>query len=222
MLGLLEKFTSLSELIGQSALENIDSDQILLMNSISWEIYETLLQNLPDNSHYRLKYLTGTLEIMSPSRRHEFDKKIIALLLETYFLELDIDFYPLGSTTFRKQAAARGIEPDECYCFDSEKPIPDIAIEIFVTSGGIDDLAIYQGLGVSEVWFWQNNHFALYSLEGDEYQPISRSKFLPNLDLSLLASLVVSGDRPKEIISKFRQIALKSITNIHNLFCRQF
>jgi hypothetical protein len=98
MLGLLEKFTSLSQFIGQSALQNIDSDQILLMNDISWEIYETLLQNLHDNSHYRLKYLAGTLEIMSPSRRHEFDKKIIALLLETYFLELDIDFYPLGST----------------------------------------------------------------------------------------------------------------------------
>ncbi len=86
-----------------------DSDQILLMNGISGDIYETLLQSFPNNSHYRLKYLEGTLEIISPSRRHEFNKKIIALLLEAYFLEIGIDFYTLGSTTFRKQTAARGI-----------------------------------------------------------------------------------------------------------------
>ncbi|MEH2325253.1 MAG: Uma2 family endonuclease [Nostoc sp.] len=205
MLGLLEKFSRLEELISQSALKNLDSDQILLMNGISWDIYETLLQGVPNNSHYRLKYLEGTLEIMSPSRRHQFNKKIIALLLEAYFLETGIDFYPLGSTTFRKQTAARGIEPDECYCFDSEKPVLDLAIEVIVTSGGIDDLVIYQGLGVPEVWFWQNNQFSLYSLRGDKYESISKSEFLPNLDLNVLASFVISDEKPREIILKFLQ-----------------
>ena len=205
MLGLLEKFSRLEELMSQSALQNVDSDQILLMNGISWDIYETVLQGFPNNSHYRLKYLEGTLEIMSPSRRHEFDKKIIALLLETYFLETGIDFYPLGSTTFRRQTAARGIEPDECYCFDSEKPVPDLAIEVVVTSGGIDDLVIYQGLGVLEVWFWQNHQFSLYYLRGDKYEQILKSEFFPDLDLNLLASLVMSGDKPKDLILKFRQ-----------------
>jgi hypothetical protein len=41
---------------------------------------------------YLLLIWKGTLEIMSPSRRHEFNKKIIALLIESYFLETDIDF----------------------------------------------------------------------------------------------------------------------------------
>ncbi|MBG1271493.1 Uma2 family endonuclease [Nostoc sp. WHI] len=205
MLGLLEKFSRLEELMSQSALQNIDSDQILLINGISWDIYEKLLQSCENTSHYRFKYLEGTLEIMSPSRRHEFDKKIIALLLETYFLETGIDFYPLGSTSFRREAAARGIEPDECYCFDSEKPVTDLAIEIVVTSGGINDLVIYQGLGVPEVWFWQNNQFSLYYLRNDKYEQISKSEFLPDLDLNLLASLVTSGEKPREIILKFLQ-----------------
>ncbi|HYX16162.1 MAG TPA: Uma2 family endonuclease [Nostoc sp.] len=205
MLGLLEKFSRLEELMSESALKNVDSDQILLMNGISWDIYETLLQGFPNNSHYRLKYLEGTLEIMSPSRRHEFNKKIIALLLEAYFLEIGIDFYPLGSTTFRKQTAARGIEPDECYCFNSEKSVPDLAIEVVVTSGGINDLIIYQGLGVPEVWFWQNHQFSLYYLRGDKYESISKSEFLPNLDLNLLASFIVSDEKPREIILKFIQ-----------------
>ncbi len=205
MLGLLEKFSRLEELMSQSALKSVDSDQILLMNGISWDIYETLLQGFNNNSHYRWKYLEGTLEIMSPSRRHEFNKKIIALLLEAYFLEAGIDFYPLGSTTFRKQTAARGIEPDESYCFDSEKPVPDLAIEVVVTSGGINDLVIYQGLGVPEVWFWQNNQFLLYYLRDQKYESISKSEFLPNLDLNLLASFIISDERPREIILKFLQ-----------------
>ncbi|MCC5654660.1 Uma2 family endonuclease [Nostoc sp. XA013] len=205
MLGLLAKLSKWEELTSQPALENIDSDQILLMNGINWDIYETLLKSCQNTSHYRFKYLEGTLEIMSPSRRHEVDKKIIALLLETYFLEKGIDFYPLGSTTFRREAAARGIEPDECYCFNSEKPVPDLAIEIVVTSGGIDDLLIYQGLGVPEVWFWQNNQFLLYYLRGNRYEQITKSELLPDLDLSLLASFVMSGEKPKDLVSKFRE-----------------
>ncbi|MBF2006223.1 MAG: Uma2 family endonuclease [Chlorogloeopsis fritschii C42_A2020_084] len=205
MLGLLAKLNQWEELTSHSALHNVDSDQILLMNGISWDIYETLLKSCQNISHYRFKYLEGTLEIMSPSRRHEVDKKIIALLLETYFLEKGIDFYPLGSTTFRREAVARGIEPDECYCFNSEKSIPDLAIEIVVTSGGIDDLLIYQGLGVPEVWFWQNNQFLLYYLRGNKYEQINKSELLPDLDLNLLASLVMSGEKPKVLISTFRQ-----------------
>jgi Uma2 family endonuclease len=205
MLGLLAKLSKWEELTSQSALNNLDSDQILLMNGISWDIYETLLKSCQNNSHYRLKYLEGTLEIMSPSRRHEVDKKIIALLLEIYFLEIGIDFYPLGSTTFRSEAASRGIEPDECYCFNSEKPVPDLAIEIVVTSGGINDLLIYQGLGVPEVWFWQNHQFSLYYLRGNKYEQINQSQLLPDLDLNLLAILLMSGEKPKNLISQFRE-----------------
>lgn len=205
MLGLLEKLSRWEELTSQSALQNVDSDQILLMNGISWDTYETLLKSCQNTSHYRFKYLEGILEIMSPSRRHEFDKKIIALLLEAYFLETGIDFYPLGSTTFRREAAARGIEPDECYCFDSEKPVPDLALEVVVTSGGIDDLLIYQGLGVPEVWFWQNSQFSLYYLRGEQYEKILKSEFLPNLDLNLLANLLISGEKPKDLILNFRE-----------------
>ncbi len=205
MLGLLDKLTCWKELTSQSALQDVDSDQILLMNGINWNIYEILLQRFENTSHYRFKYLEGVLEIMSPSRRHEFDKKLIALLLETYFIEKEIDFYPLGSTTFRREASARGIEPDECYCFDAEKSVPDLAIEVVVTSGGIDDLLIYQGLGVQEVLFWQNNQFLLYSLQGDKYEKVSKSVFLPDLDLSFLASLILSGKKPKDLILRLRE-----------------
>ena len=45
----------------------------------------------------------------------------------------------------------RGVEPDECYCLGTLAEIPDIAIEIALTSGGIDKLEVYRGLQVPEV-----------------------------------------------------------------------
>jgi Uma2 family endonuclease len=205
MFKLIERLNRLEQFIDSQDLSAIDSDQILMMNGVSWKVYENLLNNLQDNPEFRIKYLEETLEIMSPSRRHESDKKRIALLIETYFIEKDIDFYPLGSTTFREQSVARGIEPDECYCINSEKSIPDIAIEVVITSGGINSLEVYQGLNVPEVWFWQKGKFSLYSLQKDGYQLIERSLFLPELDCKLLADYVLSSAQPKDIVLEFRQ-----------------
>ncbi len=206
MFELAERLNRLEKIIDSQNLKSINSDQIFIMNGINWQVYEGLLDSLQDSSEFRVKYLAETLEIMFPSRRHEAEKKRIALLLETYFMEMDIDFYPLGSTTFRKQSVARGIEPDECYCINSEKSIPDIAIEVVITSGGINSLEIYQGLEVPEVWFWQNSQFSLYSLQEDGYDQILRSQFLPELDIERLAIYVLSSAKPKDLLREFSQI----------------
>lgn len=210
MFELAGRLNRLEKLLDRAQLSAIDSDQIVIINGVSWQIYESLLESLQDSSEFRVSYLDGILRIMSPSRRHESEKKRIAMLLETYFIERAIDFYPLGSTTFRERSVARGIEPDECYCIDSEKSVPDIAIEVVVTSGGIDSLDIYKGLNVPEVWFWKNGSFSLYCLRENDYKECDRSQFLPDLDLELLASYVFSPAKPKDILFEFRQ-QLKSL-----------
>ena len=130
--------------------------QQLLLEGVSWQKYEQFLQLLGDDfPNLRLKYLEGQLQLVSPSRDHELIKRNLGRLLEVYLEEMRIPFWGLGSTTFRREAKARGIEADECYCFYEEKPYPDLAIEVVITSGGLNSLAIYEGLGVPEVWFWQ-------------------------------------------------------------------
>jgi Uma2 family endonuclease len=126
-------------------------EQRLILNSVTWEQYETLRATLDDIPGLRMTYLEGRLEIMTPSPEHEVDKTAIARLIEIYALEMDIDLTGYGSTTFRKQARERGLEPDECYCFGQLKEVPDIAIEVVIKSGGIDKLSVYQGLEVPEV-----------------------------------------------------------------------
>jgi len=79
-----------------------DHDVHLLLQGVSWETYEQLLEDLDaDNRHLRLTYDQGVLEMMSPADPHERWKKQIARLVELMAFELHIDIAGLGSTTFR-------------------------------------------------------------------------------------------------------------------------
>jgi Uma2 family endonuclease len=165
----------------------------VLVHNLSWSAYLAMSEALGTaGSHARLTYLEGTLEIMSPSRRHEKVKTTIARLVEIYAVESNIDLVGFGSTTYRREARERGLEPDECYCIgdDEDKEVPDIALEVVLTSGGIDKLKVYSGLGVPEVWIWSRGKLQVYERRGDAYAPRPRSAFLPELDLDLVAELV--------------------------------
>lgn len=194
----------LQELIEKSELAHADDpEERFTSSSIRWEIYEALLAKLEDNSHYRVTYLDGVLEIVSPSLRHEKLKKRLAALLETYLDERGFKYTPMGSTTFRNQLKKVGVEPDECYCIGEEKDIPNLAIEVIVTSGGINKLETYRRLGVAEVWFWEGNRLKLYHLREEiplvfqetyGYEEIETSELLPELNISLLEECTLISD----------------------------
>ncbi len=176
-------------------------EKITLYN-VTWEQYDTLVSMFMDQfPGLRMTFLEGTLEIMGTSSEHERLKTIIARLLEMYAVEKRITLNGYGNTTFRKEAKQRGLEPDECYCLGELREVPDIAVEIAITSGGIDKLSVYQGLGVKEVWFWQDSQFILYRLREREYEKIDRSEFLPNLDLILLSQFVNYDNQTEAVIA---------------------
>ncbi len=186
-------------------LDKIDlpkPEEKITLYGVSWNQYDTLVSMFLDQfPNLRMTFLEGTLEIMGTSSEHERLKTIIARLLEMYAVEKRISLNGYGNTTFRKEAKQRGLEPDECYCFAELQDVPDIAIEIALTSGGVDKLAVYQGLGVTEVWFWQNNQFVLYRLQEGIYHKIANSEFLPDLDLALLAQFVSYENQTEAVIA---------------------
>ncbi|MEG3438627.1 Uma2 family endonuclease [Pannus brasiliensis CCIBt3594] len=193
-------FKELSEIVFKAE----DPEERLLISGVSWQQYEALLAYWGDDAPYRIAYLEGVLEIMSPSRRHELDKKNIARLVEVYLEEAEINFWALGSTTLRKEERSTGKEPDECFCIGTDKEFPDLAIEIVLTSGGIDALEIYKGLGVPEVWFWENGRLKIYYLqENGEYALVPKSVILPDLDVELL-SAYVNHTNPLLALKEFR------------------
>src|SRR5271165_6906207 len=156
-----------------------DAEQRFILRGVSWSRY-VALRELLDGPGLRMAYCRGTLELMSPSSAHENVKTLIARLVEIYAMERDVPLHGGGSTTFRREASERGLEPDECYFLLPRRgEYPDIAIEVVIQGGGIDKLDIYRGLGVREVWFWENDAFHLHALGPDGYAAITRSALVP-------------------------------------------
>lgn len=166
-------------------------EQRVVLEGVSWHQYDLLLATLGDDfPALRLSYLESTLEIMTNSPQHEELKTMIGMLMEAYFQETRTRFHGIGSATFRKVSKQRGLEPDECYCLDRKKEVPDLAIEVVLSSGIVDKLDIYQGLGVTEVWVWEAGAFTLYHLRPEGYEKVERSELLPTCDIQMLASYV--------------------------------
>lgn len=180
----LQHFQAMIEL---AKSKESDAEQIFIINNVNWQDYEKLLEITSEEAGILLKYWQETLELMSPSSRHEIYKENIGILLECYFLAKKIRFYSLGSTTFRSQSLSRGIESDKSYCINTRKNFPDLAIEVIITHGGIDALEIYKALEVSEVWFWEEEKLTVYVLQNQDYMQVNQSSLFPDLPLELLA-----------------------------------
>ncbi len=159
-----------------------------------------------------MTYLEGTLELMSPSTLHEDAKKIIARLVEVWAMERDVDLRGFGGATFRREAKERGLEPDECYKLGKleENGVPDIAIEVIVSSGLIDKMDVYRGLAVPEVWEWSpaSGVIVVHRLVAGRYERRDRSGILSDLDLVQLSGFVQPGESQTRL-AKAYQAALR-------------
>ena len=129
---------------------------------------------------------------MSPSKNHERIAQTIAILVFTYCRKYNLPYFPLGSTRLQNKPLA-GKEPDVSFAFNTDKDIPDLAVEVIFSSGSFDDLDKYHAIGVNEVWFWKNSQITFYRLQNQGYIEISTSEFLPNLSSKTLENFVNQG-----------------------------
>ena len=182
-------------------------EQIYIYSDITWDEYEKILETIGDVSWCKISYLDGVMTIMSPSENHELVKEHIGILLEVYCDEAEIDYYPLGSKTLKQKDKSSGKEPDTSYCIGNKKEIPDIAIEVILTSGGIADLAKYQKLDVKEIWFWKKTGLEIYTMINNEYSKCDRSIILPQLDIKLLTEYVkkMTTGNPRKLKKEFAE-----------------
>ena len=186
-------------------LETSNQESIITLYDISWDKFEAIA-SLLEESKIRLTYLDGTLDIMSPSPAHEESKSTVGLLLEIYLRHIGRRFYTTGGYTLgSREEGARG-EPDESYNLDFVKPIPDIAIEVVITSGGVNKLEKYRRWGVPEVWFYQRQQVFIYHLQGNKYEQVDKSKFLPELNIDLLVRCLNMPDQYDATIAFSQQL----------------
>ncbi len=173
---------------------HVPPGQRVILENVTWKELETIIEELGEHRAARIAYDRGRLEIMSPLPEHEFDKEIISDLVKALLEQLDVEFISIGSTTFKNQLMAQGIEPDQCFYIKNEAvirgkkrldltidPPPDLALEIDITSR--THLDIYQDLKVPEVWRFENGILQINILQDGVYVESKSSLNFPNLPL---------------------------------------
>jgi hypothetical protein len=69
-------------------------------------------------------------------------------------------------------------------------------LEIALTSGGVSKLEVYRRFNVPEVWCGRRDRLEIFALgSAGAYEPSTRSRLLPGLDVSLLERCVVIQSR---------------------------
>lgn len=169
-----------------------DHDQRVILREMSWKDFEVFLALRGDRAGVRAYYLNGEIELMSPSGGHKGLKKTLARLLEAWADEVGLELNGYGSWTLKNDPNEVGAEPDECYVVGAvSKDLPDLAIEVIRTRGGLRKLDIYRGLGVREVWMLDRRHcIQVHVLRPDGYEAVAKSEVLPALDLVWLAGFL--------------------------------
>ena len=176
-----------------------DRDQVVVLRNVPWEQYVALADARPKASP-RMAYLDGELALMTVSERHEIAKKVLARLLEAYAEEASIDLDGAGNATWRDALKQAGLEADECYFVNrvpADDSPPDLAIEVVLSSGGVDKLEIYRRLGFREVWFWIDEQLEIHSLARSRsgeahYRKRATSGLLPDLDVEEITTIARS------------------------------
>jgi Uma2 family endonuclease len=184
----------------------------LLFEGLTWREFKAVEQLL-DRPGYRLSFLDGVLEIQKmPGEPHETVKERIGALLELFLLMAGFDFTPTGSMTLEREAVAVKREADKSYKLAPGQKLPDLAIEVVFSSGGIDKLEVYKRLKIKEVWFWEDGVLDFYHLrgEGDElyYEKIASSEEVKGIDRELL-SRCINMTNHVEAIKTFQQAIQK-------------
>lgn len=191
-----------------------------LLTGVRWSTYRALLFDLGENSSKRLTYDQGSLEIMTPLPEHEINKGFLGRLVETTTEVLGLEIMSLCSTTLLREDLQKGIEPDECYYITNEAlvrskinfdfavdPIPDLAIEVDITSSSLNRLEIYGALGIAEFWRFDGKRLFIYCLQEGVYKQQEMSQVLPILSKSVIEEFLLKRGKIGEnaVLREFRQ-----------------
>lgn len=168
--------------------------QQMLLQDISWQQLENILEEMGEKSAARISYSDGWLEIMVPLPEHEKDKEFIGDLVKVLLEILQIDFEPFGSTTLKNERSRQAVEPDTSFYIQNQAaiigknridlnidPPPDLAIEIDITSR--TRFENYEILGVPELWRHTQQGLEIYLLEQRKYIKSESSLNFPNIPI---------------------------------------
>ena len=195
----------------------------LTLGGATWEVY-VALADAPDNADLKFTFdgPAGLLEIEMPNGSvHETAAELLAALVSAFLMHRDMEFRPTGTVTLRRRPGrGHGLRADKTYyirTFEAVRgkptisvqdgdPPPDLAIEVDVTSPGVDKLPIYAALGVPEVWVWEDAAITVRRLtDGGTYRVVDRSVEVEGFPTEFAAELTgrLGGEGQNAILKRF-------------------
>lgn len=173
---------------------DVPPGQRVLFHDVSWQEFEAILEELGEERTSRIAYSHGILEIMTPLPEHETTKVFLGDFVKILLDEMGVEWISLGSTTFKQELMAAGIEPDDCFYIQNclqmvgkkrldltIDPPPDLALEIDLTSK--TQMVAYEELKVPEVWCYDSGVLKIRVLHNGKYVSAQMSPTFPSLPL---------------------------------------
>lgn len=195
----------MSKLLEPAIKPATGAEERIMLDGISWQSYELLLQDYADRPGHRLTYDQGRLEIMVVSFEHERLKSIIGDLVKIICFACEIECESSASTTFRRAGKGKGFEGDESFYFShlarirqlteidlDRDPAPDLVIEIDLSNPSLAKFPIFAALGVKEVWRYLNGALQIHRLSRGKYVRSQASRFLPGVTTAALNELIAA------------------------------
>ncbi|MCW5317415.1 Uma2 family endonuclease [Nostoc sp. KVJ3] len=184
------------------------SEQRAVLRNISWQTFETMLAEMGEDRASRITYDQGMLEIMTPLMPHEYWNCLLKMLIFVLGEELNLEIFPTGSTTLKREDLRRGAEPDSSYYIGNEAlvrnkseidlncdPAPDLVVEIDLTSSSLNKFDIYASLGVMELWRYEEGVLYIYQLRQGQYIECNNSLIFAQLPLIEIARFLEESPR---------------------------
>jgi Uma2 family endonuclease len=189
------------------------SEGRIVIHHVDWSAYRKMLE-IVRGRRIRVTYDAGTMEVSVLSRQHGQAAGLLGLFISQFAFELEMDFEPLGMTTWRRPDLTKGLESDQCYYIQNAAivrgrdvidlevdPPPDLAIEVDITSSSLNRMGIYAELRVPEVWRYDGQRLTIYQLQPDgRYRPCETSLSFPGLrpaDVERFIELGQTTDKPR-------------------------
>ncbi|MEN8443704.1 MAG: Uma2 family endonuclease [Cyanobacteria bacterium J06555_13] len=202
----------------------------VLLEGVSWETFERLLEETGKQGHKQLAYSDGCLEIMVPLRDHEEPTRLFDAFVAAIVDELEIELCTLGSLTMKNPDERKGLEPDCCFYIQNESairnvetldfaihPPPDLVVEVDNTSQSLDKFPIYVALKIPEIWRLRKGKLTLYWLNEakNDYVEQTESLSFPGIPVAeipeFIAKAKVNGQRTA--VRGFQQRVAQMLTD---------
>ena len=189
----------------RDAVDHLPEAAVLVLDAITWEEYEHVLENLAERSGIRVTYDQGRLEIVTTSAGHERWREFVQDLVSVLCQESGLNLESYGGTTWKRKRELKGTEADTCFYVGKAArmigkdeidlnldPPPDLVVEIDKANQSLNKFPIYAAFGVPEIWRCdvKRTRVHIYKLRGTAYVEIPSSPSFPILTSAVLIQFI--------------------------------